>query len=320
MSSLSTIAHLTPESTQVLEGNSVLAALEQALAMIEFDAQGNVLWANENFAAAMGYRKDELPGLHHREFCTAEFAASEAYLKLWEELRKGRKFQEKILRLAKDGRKLWLEATYMPIIGADGGVKAVLKVATDITEREAAAAGVREKLTGMAEELRERTEVGIGRNERIAATFEELVEDSESKLGFLLDLEQQAEAVGGIVQIIGEISSQTHLLGLNAAIEAAHAGEHGRGVQCRGDGSEKARPESADLRQGDRGDGRGHIRKDRPAQPRHPQVAVRDAGQPSPDPGGRSGVPFDRRCCGAAGSRSPGFEPAPLSGCLDLQK
>jgi len=216
-------------STQVLEGKAVLAALEQSLAMIEFNTQGNVLWANENFARAMNYQVSELSGLDHRQFCTPDFVRSSEYGVLWGNLRSGKKFQEKIVRVTKDGRILWLEATYMPVHNDDGQVVAVLKVATDITARETAASQVTSELQQMAEDLLKRTEEGIERSQQAASAIERVANDNQSNLNFLQDLEQQTKAVRGIVQTIRDFASQTNLLALNAAIEAAHAGEHGRG-------------------------------------------------------------------------------------------
>ncbi|GAQ18481.1 chemotaxis protein [Oceanobacillus picturae] len=86
---------LKPTSTQVLDQNSVLAALEMSLAMIEFDPYGNVLWANPNFSQAMGYRVEELFNMHHRQFCTSEFVQSTEYNNFWENLRNGKSFQKK---------------------------------------------------------------------------------------------------------------------------------------------------------------------------------------------------------------------------------
>ncbi|ASS76681.1 chemotaxis protein [Tumebacillus algifaecis] len=216
-------------STQVLNEKAVLAALEQSLAMIEFNTQGEVLWANENFARAMGYRVSELPGLHHRQFCPPDFVRSADYEKLWDSLRRGKKFQEKILRVTKDGRSLWLEATYIPILNEVGQVIAVLKVATDITAREAATSNLTLELQQMAESLFRRTEDGIKRNQQLADAIERVMHDNESNLTSLHDLEQQTGAVRRIVQTIRDFASQTNLLALNAAIEAAHAGEHGLG-------------------------------------------------------------------------------------------
>ncbi|MCZ8520286.1 MULTISPECIES: PAS domain S-box protein [Paenibacillus] len=118
-------------STQVLDSEAVLGAMEHTLAMIEFDAQGNVLWANRNFADAVGYSVSEIKGMKHRQFCTKDYAESPEYTVLWNNLRQGIQFQEKIQRLTKDSRLIWLEATYMPVF-QDDRVTAVLKVATDI--------------------------------------------------------------------------------------------------------------------------------------------------------------------------------------------
>src|SRR4051794_15103982 len=118
-------------STQVLEQDAVLAAIEQSLAMIEFNTEGQVLWVNDNFAKAMEYEADEMPGLMHRQFCTEEFVNSPEYSMLWRELKSGHPFQAKILRLSKKQRLLWFEATYTPVFDAEGQVKAVIKIATD---------------------------------------------------------------------------------------------------------------------------------------------------------------------------------------------
>lgn len=217
------------ESTQVLEGKAVLAALEQSLAMIEFNSNGDVLWANEHFARAMGYQVSELSGMHHRQFCTADFAKSPGYAKLWDNLRDGLKFQEKIVRVAKDGRILCFEATYMPVSNDDGQIVAVLKVATDITTRETAAIKLTSELQQMAEHLHQRTEDGISRTQQVAIAIENVLSGNDSNLSLLHDLEQQTTAIHEVVQTIRGFASQTKLLALNAAIEAAHAGEHGRG-------------------------------------------------------------------------------------------
>ncbi len=70
------------KSTQVLEKEAVWAAIENSLAMIEFDGNGKVLWANENFARTVKYRAEEMPNMMHKQFCTPEFAASREYQEL----------------------------------------------------------------------------------------------------------------------------------------------------------------------------------------------------------------------------------------------
>lgn len=218
-----------PFSTQVLDQTAVLAAMEQSLAMIEFDTSGKVLWANDNFARTMGYEAAEMPGLMHRQFCTREFAESPDYGLFWQNLISGRHFQEKILRVTKDGQELWFEATYTPVRDGNGQVIAVVKVATDITARENASLRVMNELQQMADGLLERSEEGISRSGEISAAIERLVKESQENMENLNLLENNASSVKGIVKTIRDIASQTNLLALNAAIEAAHAGEFGRG-------------------------------------------------------------------------------------------
>ena len=216
-------------STQVFKESAILAAIEESLAMIEFDGNGNVLWVNGNFARTMEYDTEDMIGMHHQTFCTTEFAGSLEYKKLWRDLRSGKSFQEKIQRVTKTGKLLWLEATYTPVYSEEGKLEGVVKIATDITERETTIEKVASELQKMSEELNEKAEQGITRSEEAAMATGKLVEDSNENMKTLESLTLQAHSIGNIVKTIREIATQTNLLALNAAIEAARAGEHGRG-------------------------------------------------------------------------------------------
>ncbi|WP_237401783.1 MULTISPECIES: methyl-accepting chemotaxis protein [Saccharibacillus] len=207
----------------------VISALEKNLALIRFDMKRRVVYVNSNFAQAMGYTEEQMLGMEHRQFCFPEFLNSSEYEKFWRDLMSGRSFQDKVERMDAHGKRLWLEATYMPVIDSSGKVQAVFKVATDITRRQNSIEEVVTELQQMSEGLNLRAESGIVRSHELLKSIERISDVSEKNISTLASLQGQAESIRGIVQTIQEIASQTSLLALNAAIEAAHAGEHGKG-------------------------------------------------------------------------------------------
>jgi methyl-accepting chemotaxis protein len=113
--------------------NSLLNAINRSQAVIEFDLQGNVLYANQNFLDCMGYDLDEIRGRHHRLFCMPDYATSKEYLMFWEKLGTGKFDSGQYQRQAKDGRQVWLQATYNPVMDTNGKPIKIVKFASDIT-------------------------------------------------------------------------------------------------------------------------------------------------------------------------------------------
>ena len=122
-------------SCALTEANAKLAAVSRSMAMIEFTPDGIIIDANENFCSAMGYSAEDVRGKHHRIFCEEQYYRSDDYTKLWRDLARGEPLSGTFLRLHKSGREIWLEASYMPVLGPDRQVRSVIKVATDITAR-----------------------------------------------------------------------------------------------------------------------------------------------------------------------------------------
>jgi methyl-accepting chemotaxis protein len=109
-------------------------AIHKVMGVIEFDLQGNILAVNEGFAAVTGYPAKEITGRHHSMFVSAEYKASSEYKQLWEKLAQGEAADGQFKRIGKDGRQLWLQASYNPIFDEDGKPYKVVKYATDITQ------------------------------------------------------------------------------------------------------------------------------------------------------------------------------------------
>jgi methyl-accepting chemotaxis protein len=211
-------------------------SIDRTSAVIAFTPDGTILDANENFLQATGYTRAELIGQHHRIFCEPAYARSSAYQQFWQDLAVGKPQRGIFERRTKTGAPLFLDAEYMPIRAADGSIEMVIKVAKDVTAAEQKSAFIQQLVTEISDNAKRNAET-LSKTARETLASMQDVEHSVHEVGSLIQenhrlsegLEQEVGAIQGIAQNIREIAYQTNLLALNAAIEAARAGEHGRG-------------------------------------------------------------------------------------------
>ena len=119
----------------IKKDRDVTQAIDRSLAVIHFRLDGTIIEANENFLSAMGYRLHEIKGRHHSMFVEPETKESEEYREFWRNLNQGKFHSGQYRRLGKDGKEIWIEATYNPILGRNGKPYKIIKFATDITEK-----------------------------------------------------------------------------------------------------------------------------------------------------------------------------------------
>ena len=112
-----------------------MEAISRVQAVISFTPDGHIITANENFEKAMGYKLSEIVGKHHSMFVDKEYAGSAAYSDFWRDMREGRYRADEFVRYSKNGKPVYLQASYNPILDEKGKVMKVVKFATDVTDR-----------------------------------------------------------------------------------------------------------------------------------------------------------------------------------------
>ncbi|MEM1286020.1 MAG: PAS domain-containing methyl-accepting chemotaxis protein [Pseudomonadota bacterium] len=242
-------------------------AIDRSSAVISFRPDGEIVEANANFLAATGYTLVEITGQHHRIFMAPDDVNTEDYSTFWDRLAAGEHFSGEFRRVTKTGKDLWIQATYHPITDENGTVFKIVKFAADITEdvklRSQVAQTQNEIVTGL-DQISNQISVTSNRSndisgasksasqqvqsvasatEELATSFAEVnqqitsasdisnraVEEARDTSSIMTELADAAAEIENVVKLISDIAEQTNLLALNATIEAARAGEAGKG-------------------------------------------------------------------------------------------
>jgi len=209
--------------------NGILQALDRSTATIAFELDGTIIEANDNFLNATGYNLTDIQGKHHKIFCPPELASSSEYQQFWATLNSGEFMQGLFERRDARGNILWLEASYNPITDDDGKLIRVVKFATDVTERVTNIRNASEAVHSTVTETEQVSEQGKEVLNQSVSIMDEITGNVEVVARDIAAINEQSDKITNIVSTITAIADQTNLLALNAAIEAARAGEQGRG-------------------------------------------------------------------------------------------
>ena len=127
---------ITEQKNRDADFSGQITAISKSQAVIEFNLDGTIITANENFLSTLGYTLDEVEGKHHRIFCDSSYTSSSDYKDFWKNLNEGEYDSGEFKRIKKDSGEVWIQASYNPILDLNGDPFKVVKFATDITEQK----------------------------------------------------------------------------------------------------------------------------------------------------------------------------------------
>ena len=259
---------ITDKKLESAQYAGIADAISRSQAVIEFEMDGTIITANQNFLDVMGYSLSEIKGKHHSMFAEGDFAKSDEYKEFWKTLNQGKFQAAQYKRIGKGGKEVWIEATYNPIMGSNGKPFKVIKFATDLTPRKqenaalandfetnvkslvqtvsSSAANMEtraQSLSAAAEETTSQSSAVAAATEQLSVSVNEIssqvsnsahviteaVDEAKRSEELVNGLVEAAARIGEVTALIYDIADQTNLLALNATIEAARAGEAGKG-------------------------------------------------------------------------------------------
>ena len=221
---------VTSRQAELLFLGAAYAAISRSMALIEFTPDGDILHANDNFLGAMGYRLSDIKGRHHRIFCYDSFYQENP--DFWQSLKNGKFYSGQFERKTASGERIYLEATYNPVIDESGHVIKVIKFATDVSPQKHKAEEIRQAAELSFTTAEETSQISVRGMESLASSIDlsqKTLNLINGAVTLITQLNTQAKDIEKIVTTIQGVAEQTNLLALNAAIEAARAGEMGRG-------------------------------------------------------------------------------------------
>lgn len=143
--------NITEQKIKNADFQGQIEAIGKSQAVIEFTPEGNIIQANDNFLNALGYSMDELKGQHHSLFVEHSYQNSAEYKQFWKNLAAGQFDAGEYKRIGKGGNEVWIQASYNPIMDADGRPFKVVKYATNITGRKFAISQISESLLSLSQ-------------------------------------------------------------------------------------------------------------------------------------------------------------------------
>jgi len=182
-------------------------AINKSQAVIEFEMDGTIITANDNFLNTMGYTLEEVQGQHHRMFVDAQTRSSAEYKEFWEKLNRGEYASGEYCRVGKNGQDIWIQASYNPILDFDGKPFKVVKYAADITERielEKAAAAQYEKTQELIGQIVESADQFAEGSKAIASSSAILSDAAQTQAATVEEMTASIDELTGSIQVISQ--------------------------------------------------------------------------------------------------------------------
>jgi methyl-accepting chemotaxis protein len=207
---------ITEIETERQNMRGVFRAIDGAFAYIEFDTDGNVITANQNFLTTMEYSLDSIKGKHHRTFCDPATANSQEYSRFWPDLKAGNPKSGEFKRISRSGKELWLQAVYSPVTDETGRVVKVVKIATNVT----AEVSQRIQLEQVLKEVSDSAQTLSSASEELSANSQQMVANAEETAAQAGVVSAAAQQVSTNVQTVAagteEMSASIREIAKNA--------------------------------------------------------------------------------------------------------